>query len=901
MTTPARQAILTRVEEGAARALAGQEAPELARDLAALAHADPLTVIAEVTSPAELALAVQLGAQAIRLEADLAVPRDALRACLLVPEVHDRPVALEALRALTAERAAPYLETELDARVVLGARSAADYLPRSLPAAVEVGVQAGLTPGKAAAAVAAIGARSGRLGSRGARWLAEDLELFGAIAGGFCDAARQVRRSRVTFVVPAVAYPGELEPARRLLERLAAELALEGPAPALQLCACVEAPRGVLAIDAIERAADFVEMDLDALAETSLVVAREDAACLGSMIEKGHLPHDPFADLDPALATLLAAVRRPDRAVVVRGACVLGPRTLGRLEDLAVAGVSVPARAVAAVRVAHARRAVQPSVTRRASELSRLVSAAPRSVSPGPPPIPEAVRPRDLLDEVVTAVSAGQLSPTEALNRVPAVLVDALARPVLDERGRAPLTVGLGVAPGAGVGRVALSPARVQELSRAGEPAVLLVREVYGDEAAAVPLARGLISSRGGRTSHAAIVAANCGVPCVIAEQMVIGAGTVSLGKRTLSEGAWISIDGSTGAIHDDRLSLAPGANEASFAALMGWSDAGRRLKVLANADTPEAIAAALAHGAQGIGLVRTENMFLAADAIEALQVALLGERDTQRLEALQGEAFAAQLAAARGAPVTFRLLDASLFELLPHDRDGVTRLARLLGLPLQQVAARVDAARPIEPAMSLRLSRLALERPEIERAQVGALVAAWLATPGAAPLKILVPMIVSGADAAAAASRIRAHAAAAARRQGSPPPPVEVGAMMETPRAALDAAAIAQAVDFFAWGSNDLTQFTLGIARSVFPIVAPNLGGTEPDPSESLDLGGVGALIHLAETVARAANPKLATGVCGNLATDPRSIRAFDALGLDYVSVPAAQLARVRLAAAQS
>jgi pyruvate, orthophosphate dikinase len=328
--------------------------------------------------------------------------------------------------------------------------------------------------------------------------------------------------------------------------------------------------------------------------------------------------------------------------------------------------------------------------------------------------------------------------------------------------------------------------------------------------------------------------------------------------------------------------------------------DDGRRLKVLANADTPEAISAALAHGAQGIGLVRTENMFLAPDALEALQVALLGERDMRRLEALQCEAFAAQLAAAKGAPITFRLLDASLFELLPHDRDGVTRLARALGLPLQEVAARVDAARPVEPAMSLRLSRLALERPEIERAQVGALVRAWLATPGAAALKILVPMIVSGAEAAATASRIRAHAAAAARQQSAPAPAVEVGAMMETPRAALDAAAIARAVDFFAWGSNDLTQFTLGIARSVFPIVAPNVGSAEPDPSESLDLGGVGALIHLAEAAARAANANLVTGVCGNLAIDPRSVRAFDAMGLDYVSVPAAQLARVRLAAAQ-
>jgi pyruvate,orthophosphate dikinase len=306
----------------------------------------------------------------------------------------------------------------------------------------------------------------------------------------------------------------------------------------------------------------------------------------------------------------------------------------------------------------------------------------------------------------------------------------------------------------------------------------------------------------------------------------------------------------------------------------MRWADGARRMRVLANADTPDAIAAAIAAGAEGIGLVRSENMFL--DHLPALHAVLLGSGNPDALEHLQTDAYAARIAAAQGRSITFRLLDASFYELLPHDRAGVTALATALGRTVEDIAARVDLERSIEPAMSLRASRLALAQPAIERAQIRALAAAHRSINPAQPLRILVPMLISGPEAAAVAARIREHA-----------PDALVGAMIETPRAALDAAAIARAVDFFAWGSNDLTQYATGLARGL-------------DDRSTLDLEGVGALIHVAETLARAAKPAIVTGVCGNLAADPRSIRAFHALGLDYISVPPAQLPRARLAAAQ-
>ena len=182
----------------------------------------------------------------------------------------------------------------------------------------------------------------------------------------------------------------------------------------------------------------------------------------------------------------------------------------------------------------------------------------------------------------------------------------------------------MGVAPGAGVGRVALSAARAAELHRAGEPVILVVREVYGDEAAAVRYVRGLVSTRGGRTSHAALVAANAGIPCVIEESCRIAGTTATIGGRVLADGDWLSIDGATGAVHAGALPLAASTSGASLAALMGWADDARRMRVLANADTPAAIAAAIAAGAEGIGLVRSENMFL--DHLPVLHAILLGD-----------------------------------------------------------------------------------------------------------------------------------------------------------------------------------------------------------------------------------------------------------------------------------
>ncbi len=900
--------VLARIEEGAARVLAGRAAPGLSRELAALGRADPLQITAEVATPAEIELAVQLGADAIRIDADdlLAPLCDLVRACLVVFDVHARRLLLDELRATIASAAAPFVALgALDITVAVGTRAARSQFPRSAERAVAAAIRAGLEPPRAAAAIEAMTARAGRLGVRGARWIADDPELFAAIVGGWADAAADRGMRRLAFVAPAIGFAGELVPVRRLIDRIAAEVAADAAPIAIRIGAGIETVRGVLVLDTIERAADFAELDLEALTETCLALSVDDAPrCMPQMLAAGVFGFDPFGDLDPAIAALLTAAYQEGRTRTARGALVLGSHALARLDDFAIAGLTVPVRDAARARIARARRVVHPSSRARATRLAGLAAASPTVLPAGPPPLPSGIRARVVLDELVGEVERGALAIEAALGRIPPAIVDALARPVLDDTGREPLAVGIGVAPGAGVGRIALSAARAGELVRDGEPVILVVREVYGDEAAILPATRGLVSTRGGRTSHAALVAANCGVPCVIAEHIVLSPTSVAIGGRVLVEGAWLSIDGSTGALHGDRVPLVAGASEASFATLMRWSDGVRRLRVLANADTADAIRAALAAGAEGIGLVRTENMFLDPAHLGALQALLLRDADERDLETLQRSGFAVRLAAAAGAPITFRLLDASLYELLPHDRAGVESLAAKLGMSVDDVARRVDAERPTEPSMSLRASRLALSRPAIERAQVRALAAAWLAATKPAPLRILVPMVVSGGEMAAIAARIRAYAAEIASEHGAPPIPLVLGAMIETPRAALDAAAIARSVDFFAWGSNDLTQYAIGLARAAFPLVIPRLQACRAldlDPSETIDLGGVGVLVHLAENLARAVHPSLVTGVCGNLAADARSIRAFHALGLGYISVPPSQISSARLAAAQA
>jgi pyruvate,orthophosphate dikinase len=319
-----------------------------------------------------------------------------------------------------------------------------------------------------------------------------------------------------------------------------------------------------------------------------------------------------------------------------------------------------------------------------------------------------------------------------------------------------------------------------------------------------------------------------------------------------------------------------------------------RRLAIYANANTPAEAIAAFAAGAKGVGLVRTEHMFLEPTRLLALRRAILGE-DVSAFTELQHRDFVAWLEACGDRPCRIRLLDAPLAEFLPHDRPSAAALAADLALPVDELVRRVDREQPADRLMALRALRLSVVRPDLERAQLTALTAAWRQVKPGAPLTLIVPMVSGPDELAAAITRIKASTGDI---------PLELSAMMELPRAVFRADAIARQVASFSWGSNDLTQFSLGLGRDVAAKIMPPLIAARAydfDPSQSLDLAGVGRLIAHGERLGRAANPALRTGICGRLAADRRSIGFFARIGLDFLSVPPGQVAATRLAAAQA
>ena len=525
----------------------------------------------------------------------------------------------------------------------------------------------------------------------------------------------------------------------------------------------------------------------------------------------------------------------------------------------------------------------------------------------------------------VDMVSEGVLTKDEALLRVDARSLEQLLRArlpapsELSARGIEPLTVGLPASPGAASGRIVFDADDAVRWVAEGQEVILVRQETSAEDIHGMKAAKGVVTATGGMTSHAAVVARGLGKCCVVGS----GGLRIDFQKRTvhidgqssseaLREGDLLTLDGSTGNVYLGALDVIASTTVDELHELMSWADEIRRMRVYAEADTPQAARAALSYGAEGVGLCRTERMFFAQDRLFAMRCALLAVDDEQRnrwlteLERAQRDDFVQIFQAMEGRPVTIRLLDRALEEFLPQDEESLQTIANALGLELAEVSKAAERHRESNPAFGHRGVRAGLTVPGLYDMQLRAMLfAARECTGRGAPveLEVLIPMV-------AFASEVEALCAVLddVRQQVFAEPTslftCRVGAMIELPRACLIAGELAQYTHFFSFGGNDLTQTTLGISRDdagrFLPTYMNSLGLLARDPFTDLD-EHVAELIGMALERAKAVRPDLVAGLCGDQGGSPASIATCERLGLDFVSAPLSQLPGARLAAAQA
>ncbi|HEX2253008.1 MAG TPA: pyruvate, phosphate dikinase [Thermoanaerobaculia bacterium] len=534
----------------------------------------------------------------------------------------------------------------------------------------------------------------------------------------------------------------------------------------------------------------------------------------------------------------------------------------------------------------------------------------------------------------VDMVAEGRIDAATALGRVEASHVEQMMAPVFDPRekqeaveGGRCLARGLPAGPGAAAGRIALTAERAAEMASAG-PVLLVREETSPEDIVGMHAAAGIITSRGGMTSHAAVVARGMGKPCIVgAADLVVDeqAGEVRVGDQVFREGDELSIDGTSGEVISGRLApresevlqtLAgetdPSPAAAAFLQLLGWADDARRLGVRANADTPEDARRARAFGAAGIGLCRTEHMFFAEERIALVRRMILSGTAEERSAPLarllphQQADFAGIFEAMDSLPVTVRLLDPPLHEFLPQDDHALEGLARDMGLEPSEVADRATALHESNPMLGHRGCRLGITAPEIYEMQVEAIARAAVARKraGGDPRpEIMIPLVGTEAELASLRERTEAVLARVLGEAGVELA-IPIGTMIEVPRAALVADRIARHADFFSFGTNDLTQLTFGFSRddvgSFLPQYAEQ-GILAQDPFASIDADGVGELVAIACERGRRERSDLHLGVCGEHGGDAESISFFEQVGLDYVSCSPYRLPVARLAAAKA
>ncbi len=518
----------------------------------------------------------------------------------------------------------------------------------------------------------------------------------------------------------------------------------------------------------------------------------------------------------------------------------------------------------------------------------------------------------------VDLVTEGVLDKESAVTRVEAESLEQLLHPRLDpDAPRNVIARGLPASPGAAVGKAVFSSDRAEDLAAKGEAVILVRPETSPEDIHGMHAARAILTSRGGMTSHAAVVARGMGRPCITGTMEIridAAAKTFATNTETIREGDLITVDGTLGEVLKGEIPTIEPELSGAFETLMGWADEIRTLGVRANAETPRDAATARKFGAEGIGLCRTEHMFFDAERIISMREMILAEDSVGRQVALakllpmQRQDFVELFTIMAGLPVTIRLLDPPLHEFLPHGESEMREVAEATALPFQEVRARVEQLRENNPMLGHRGCRLGISHPEIYEMQARAIFEAILdvAEVGVAKtavLEIMIPLVLGSPEIKILRKLIEDVADEIESVRGTLPPYI-VGTMIELPRAALRADDIAEAADFFSFGTNDLTQTSLGISRddaASFMDSYVRQGLFERDPFASLDIGGVGELVETACKRGRRQNSDLKLGICGEHGGDPASIRFFHQCGLNYVSCSPYRVPIARLAAAQA
>jgi pyruvate,orthophosphate dikinase len=524
------------------------------------------------------------------------------------------------------------------------------------------------------------------------------------------------------------------------------------------------------------------------------------------------------------------------------------------------------------------------------------------------------------------------ISKEDAIQRIKSEDIERLFYPVIDSKVDKKsleariLATGINAVPGAACGKVVFSAQKAEEWAEKGEKVILVRRETSPEDVGGMAVAQGILTATGGKTSHAAVVARGWGKCCIVgAEKLQIDykSGTMVAAGKTVKEGDWITLDGSEGVVYSSEMPLVVPKLPPAYSTLMKWGDEVRRLRVRTNADTPQDARKAREFGAEGIGLCRTEHMFFtdfehpekSHERQRAIQEMILAETKEARVKALdrllpfQRRDFVGIFQAMDGFPVTIRLIDPPLHEFVPHERAKQQELAKELGLDVEVVARRVEQLHEANPMLGHRGCRLSITYPEILEMQVRAIIEAAIECQrGRVKVlpEIMHPLTLDRKELWILEQATRRVADDLIKKAGVKLPYL-VGTMIELPRAALMAGEIAEVAEFFSFGTNDLTQTTMGLSRDDAGRFLPDYvdekkaGVFAADPFQSLDIKGVGMLMRWAVEKGRETRPKLKVGICGEHGGDSDSVKFCHSLNMDYVSASPFRVPIARLAAAQA
>ncbi len=510
-------------------------------------------------------------------------------------------------------------------------------------------------------------------------------------------------------------------------------------------------------------------------------------------------------------------------------------------------------------------------------------------------------------------VAEGLITEDEAILRIDPQSLDQLLHPTLDPDGEKNIiTKGLPASPGAAAGTIVFTSEEAEEKSAAGQSVILCRQETSPEDISGMHAAAGILTSRGGMTSHAAVVARGMGKPCVAGAgelHIDVAERVIRVGEHVLKDGDTLTIDGSTGEVMLGEVATIKPELSGDFSTIMSWADDRRRMTVRTNAETPLDAQTALDFGAEGIGLCRTEHMFFEADRIQNVREMIFATTEKARREALakllpeQRSDFAELFKIMDGLPVTVRLLDPPLHEFLPHSAEDVEHFASVAGIDHDTVKRRLSELHETNPMLGHRGCRLGITYPEIYEMQARAIFEGALESGGDIVPEIMIPLVGTRKELAMMRSVVEQTADAVFQEKGKSLEYL-VGTMIELPRAALTADEIAHSADFFSFGTNDLTQTTLGMSRDDAANFLPEYvfkGIYERDPFVSIDIDGVGRLVELACASGRSVRADIKLGICGEHGGDPASIAFCESVGLDYVSCSPYRVPIARLAAAQA